>query len=292
MAKQGKKKKRTIDLLFITSCISTWLVLLLIALVAMLLLSAGHLSRQLKQEMTVEVILEEGISDEQVQAIEKTISIAPYCSSCQYVSKDDALQEMTQAMGTDPSMFLKYNPFYASMSVRLQSDYACSDSLAWISANMESLEGVSEVTWQRQLMDTVNSNISKIALILLGLALILSLVSIALINNTIKLTIYSQRFILYSMKLVGAKWSFIRRPFIFRNICIGLVSAALTCLTIWFGLKYAIAREPWLAILTEPEILIPTMAIVTLTGLLITYLCALHSVNRFLRMKSGELHFV
>ena len=290
MTKQ--KKKRKIDLLFITACISTSLVLLLIGIVALLLLTANDLSRHLKQEMTVEVVLKETITDAQFKTLRSSIENAPYCSVCSYISKDEALKDMTKAMGTDPSQFLEYNPFYASLNVRLEADYACNDSLKVIEKNISAMDGVREVTWQKDLLDIINSNIRKVAGILLVLALILSLVSFTLINNTIKLTIYSQRFILYSMKLVGAKWSFIRKPFIARNLWIGLTSAFLTCIMIWYGLKIGLKYEPWLIMLSEPRIIVPVFIVVTLIGLLITGLCALHSVNRFLRMKSGELHYV
>lgn len=290
MAKQ--KKKRKIDLLFITACISTSLVLLLIGIVALLLLTANDLSRHLKQEMTVEVILKESITEAQLSTLRRGIEDSPYCATCSYISKDDALKDMTKAMGTDPSQFLEYNPFYASLNVRIEADYACNDSIKVIEKKIAAKEGVREVTWQKDLLDIINSNIRKVAGILLILALILSLVSFTLINNTIKLTIYSQRFILYSMKLVGAKWSFIRKPFIQRNLWIGLTSAFLTCIIIWYGLKIGLKYEPWLIMLSEPRIIIPVFIVVTLIGLLITGLCALHSVNRFLRMKSGELHYV
>ena len=286
------KKKRKIDLLFITACISTSLVLLLIGIVALLLMTASDLSRHLKQEMTVEVILEESITDTQLSALRRSIEASPYCAVCSYISKEDALRDMTKAMGTDPTDFLEYNPFYASLNIRLEADYACNDSLKVIEKTIAAREGVREVTWQKDLLDIVNSNIRKVAVILLIMAVILSLVSFTLINNTIKLTIYSQRFILYSMKLVGAKWSFIRKPFIRRNLWIGLASALLTCLMIWYGLKLGLKYEPWLIMLTEPRIIVPVFAVVTLIGLLITGVCALHSVNRFLRMKSGELHYV
>ena len=290
MVKQ--KKKRKIDLLFITACISTSLVLLLIGIVAMLLLTANDLSRHLKQEMTVEVILKESITDVQLSALRRSIEASPYCAVCSFISKEDALKDMTKAMGTDPTQFLEYNPFYASLNIRVEADYACNDSLKVIEKKIASKEGVREVTWQKDLLDIINSNIRKVAGILLVLALILSLVSFTLINNTIKLTIYAQRFVLYSMKLVGAKWSFIRKPFIRRNLWIGLVSAILTCLILWYGLKIGLKYEPWLIMLTEPRIIIPVFGVVTIIGLLITGVCALHSVNRFLRMKSGELHYV
>ena len=290
MVKQ--KKKRKIDLLFITACISTSLVLLLIGIVALLLLTANDLSRHLKQEMTVEVILKESITDTQLSALRRSIEAAPYCAVCSYISKDDALKDMTKAMGTDPSQFLEYNPFYASLNIRVEADYACNDSLKLIEKKIAAQEGVREVTWQKDLLDIINSNIRKVAALLLVLAMILSLVSFTLINNTIKLTIYDQRFVLYSMKLVGAKWSFIRKPFISRNLWIGFTSAVLTCIIIWYGLKIGLKYEPWLVMLAEPRIIIPVFAVVMLIGLLITGVCALHSVNRFLRMKSGELHYV
>lgn len=290
MVKQ--KKKRKIDLLFITACISTSLVLLLIGIVALLLMTANDLSRHLKQEMTVEVILKESITDAQFSSLRRSIEDAPYCAVCSYISKEDALRDMTKAMGTDPSQFLEYNPFYASLNIRLEADYACNDSLKLIEKKIAAKEGVREVTWQKDLLDIINSNIRKVAGLLLVLAMILSLVSFTLINNTIKLTIYAQRFVLYSMKLVGAKWSFIRKPFISRNLWIGFTSAVLTCIIIWYGLKIGLKYEPWLIMLAEPRIIIPVFAVVTLIGLLITGVCALHSVNRFLRMKSGELHYV
>ncbi len=288
----AQRKKKVIDLLFITSCISTWLVLLLIALVSMLLLSGGRLSALVKQEMTVEIILNEKISDANLKAINNALDKASYCASHQYISKADALKEMQQAMGTDPSMFLGYNPFYASVSMKMNPEYACSDSLEWISGNLTKMAGVSKVSWQQNLMDLVNRHIKKVAAALLLLAVILSLVSFALINNTIKLTVYSKRFVMYSMKLVGAKWSFIRKPFLVRNLWIGLISGLLTIVTLWAGVSWAAAREPWLEILRATDVMLPTMAVVLGVGLLITCVCALHSVNRFLRMKAGELHTI
>lgn len=288
----AQRKKKVIDLLFITSCISTWLVLLLIAMVSMLLLSGGRLSTLIKQEMTVEIILNEKIPDKSLKAINAALDKAPYCASHHYISKDAALKEMQQAMGTDPSMFLGYNPFYASVSMKMTPEYACSDSLQWISKKLTKMDGVSKVSWQENLMDLVNRHIRKVAVALLLLAVILSLVSFALINNTIKLTIYSKRFVMYSMKLVGAKWSFIRKPFLIRNLWIGLVSGLLTVITLWAAVSWASAREPWLEILKAPDVMLPTMAVVIGVGLVITGFCALRSVNRFLRMKAGDLHTI
>lgn len=287
-----EKKKRKIDLLFITACISTSLVLLLIGIITLLLLTANDLSRKLREEMTVEVVLKDNVSDSEITALKKSLSKAPFNKECTYISKEDALKEMSSSMGVDPSEFLQYNPFYASFAIKLKSDYASSDSLKWIEKQIFSKKGVSEINYQKELLDTVNSNIHKISGILLLFASLLSLISFALINNTIKLTVYSQRFVLYSMKLVGAKWSFIRKPFIVHNLWIGFASAVIAELIIYFGLKIGIKYEPAFAVVLSANIIIPVFLIVTSLGLLITYLCALSSVNKFLRMKSGELYYI
>lgn len=287
-----QKKKSKIDLLFITSCISTSLVLMLIGLITLLMLTARDISRKFRQEMTVEVILKDDINEARLSALNRRIQGSPYCESVSTITKEEALKEMSEAMGTDPSMFLEYNPFYASVNVRLKEEYTVNDSLQQIAQDLRSMDGVKEVNWQKELLDTMNDNIRKFAIILTVMVLVLSLISLTLIRNTIKLTIYSQRFILYSMKLVGARWSFIRRPFVKRNLLIGLISAMLACIAIYGGLKFGISREPWLSVLLEKRIFTTVAIVVTATGMLITYLCALASVNRFLRMKSGELHYL
>ena len=292
MTKEKKKKKRKIDLLFITACISTSLVLLLIGIITFLLLTANDLSTQLKEEMNVEIVLKDNITDQEKTALERSLTIAPYCKEHHFISKDDALVEMTAAMGVDPSEFLEYNPFYASYNITLNADYAATDSLQWIEKALLSKSGVTEVNYQREILDIVNDNIQKVTIVLLALAAILSLISFTLINNTIKLTIYSQRFLLYSMKLVGAKWSFIRRPFIRHNLLIGLTSAIIASGAIYGGLKFAVKYEPGLAVMLKTDILTIVFAVITLMGILLTTLCALRSVNRFLRMKSGELHYI
>lgn len=288
----AKKQKRKIDLMFITACISTSLVLMLIGAIAFLILSANEVSKKLRQEMTVELVLDDAITDTQTNDLIRMINAAPYTSSHTFISKDDALKEMTQAMGSDPTMFVSYNPFYASVNIRLKPEYATNDSLAWIEKELTSVIGVKEANYQKELLGIVNENITKVSLALFVLACVLSMISFALINNTIKLTIYAQRFTLYSMKLVGAKWSFIRRPFILRNMCIGLASAFITCGLFYLGLSQGIKYEPWLSVLMEPQIMWLVFGIVTAVGLIITSFCALHSVNRFLRMKSGELHYI
>ena len=292
MAKEKKSKRRSIDLLFITACISTSLVLVLIGIITLLLSTAQELSSQLREKMTVEVVLKEGAAEQDVAALASKLKNAHFTKECVYVSKEDALAEMTVAMGVDPSEFLEFNPFYASLSIQLESEYAVNDSLRTIEKVIMQNPVVREVNYQRELLDLVNENIKKVSVVFLILALLLTLISFTLINNTIKLTIYSQRFLLYSMKLVGAKWSFIRKPFILRNLCIGIVSAIIASGMIYGGLKMGLKYEPAVASLINPSLLTIVFAVIMAVGLLITWFCASMSVNRFLRMKSGELYYI
>lgn len=290
MEKPHKRKK--IDLLFVTASISTALVLFLIGIITSLLLSAGKFSSELREEMTLELVLDDGLGQNETEHLKGRLSQTPYIKECIYISKEDALQDMSIEMGVDPSEFLQYNPFYASFSISLNADYANRDSLAIILPVLNGLPQVKEVNYQHELIDSLNSNIRKVSIVLAVLTILLALISITLINNTIKLTIYSLRFILYSMKLVGAKWSFIRRPFIRKNLRIGIVSALLACAGMWGMLKLCIKYEPGIATLLDKEMLIPVFGVIFIAGILITWLCALASVNRFLRMKSGELYYI
>lgn len=279
-------------MLFITACISTSLVLVLIGVITLMLSTAQELSSQLREKMTVEVVLKEGAEEQAVAQLAKTLKNAHFTKECTYVSKDDALADMTEAMGVDPSEFLEYNPFYASLSLQLQSEYAVNDSLLLIEKEILKSPVVREVNYQRELLDLVNENIRKVTAVFLVLALLLMLISFTLINNTIKLTIYSQRFLLYSMKLVGAKWSFIKKPFILRNISIGIVSAIIACGMIYGGIRLGMKYEPAVSQLLNPMLLGIVCAVVMTVGIIITWLCASMSVNKFLRMKSGELYYI
>ena len=208
----------------------------------------------------------------------------------EYISKKQALREQTEAMGTDPEEFLGYNPFTASIEIKLHSDYANSDSIAKIEKLIKKNSNIQEVLYQKELIDAVNDNIRNISLLLLGLAAILALISFALINNTIRLAIYSKRFLIHTMKLVGASWGFIRRPFLRRNFWIGVLAAFVADCILWAAAYWLVSYEPELIRVVTPDVMMLVSAAVLLFGVLITYLCALLSINKYLRMKAGTLY--
>ena len=178
----------------------------------------------------------------------------------------------------------------ATLEIQLNADYANRDSLRWIAKELTKDARVSDIAYQEDLMDKVNLNLRKVSIVLLVLAVLLTFVSFSLISNTVRLSIYSRRFIIHTMKLVGASWGFIRRPFLRRGVTVGII-AAFIALSVLGGCFYAFCEyEPGLLVLVTWKELAITGAAVLLFGVLITMLCSYLAVNRFLRMKAGELY--
>ena len=235
-----------------TTGVSTTLVLILLGIVSFFILFAQRLSDSVKENLTVTVLLDGEASRSDIHEFRRALTDERYVYALDYVSKEQALKEQVKAMGSDPSEFLGANPFTASFELRMNALYANSDSLAWITAKLKKNPLVEDVMYQKELVDTVNDNLRRISYVLLGLAVLLALVSFALINNTVRLSIYSGRFVIRTMKLVGASWGFIRKPFLVRNIWIGVLAAVMADAAL-IGMAYALVRyEPELIEIITP----------------------------------------
>ena len=280
------------DMQFITSSISTTLVLLLLGLVVFFVLAAHNLSVYVKENISFSVLVSDDMKESDILKLQKKLDKEPFVKATEYISKKQALREQTEAMGTDPQEFLGYNPFTASIEVKLHSDYANSDSITKIEKKIKKNTNIQEVLYQKDLIDAVNDNIRNISLMLLGLAVILTFISFALINNTIRLTIYSKRFLIHTMKLVGASWSFIRRPFLRRNFWIGVLSAVIADAVLWGAAYWLVSYEPELIRVITPDVMLLVSVSVLIFGVLITWLCALLSINKYLKMKAGTLYYI
>lgn len=289
----GNKRKNTGNrqgLQVVTLCISTAMVLILLGLVVFSVLTARNLSDYVKENLTVTMMLEDDMTNPEALQLCRNLRARRYISSLHYVSKQQALKEQTVAMGTDPSEFIGTNPFLGSIEVNLKADYANSDSLCWIEKELKKYPKVGDITYQQDLMDSVNDNLRKISIVLLILAGLLTFVSFSLINNTVRLGIYARRFSIHTMKLVGASWRFIRRPFVCRAVVVGLV-AALIAVVVLAGCVYALVQyEPDAMTVITWQVMAVTAASVFLSGIVITAVCSSISVNKFLRMKAGELY--
>ncbi|HEY9543782.1 cell division protein FtsX [Prevotella sp.] len=289
----GKKRKTTGNrqgLQVVTLCISTAMVLILLGMVVFTVLTARNLSDYVKENLTVTMMLQEDMTNPEAAQLCKNLRTRRYINQIHFISKQQALKEQTAAMGTDPSEFIGANPFLGSIEVNLKADYANSDSLKWIERELKKYPKVGDITYQQDLMDSVNRNLQKISIVLLILAGLLTFVSFSLINNTVRLGIYARRFSIHTMKLVGASWSFIRRPFLWRAVGVGMVAALIAVLFL-AGCVYALVQyEPDAVAVITWQVMLITGVSVFLFGIIITAICSHISVNKFLRMKAGELY--
>ncbi|MBP1540351.1 MAG: permease-like cell division protein FtsX [Prevotella sp.] len=290
----GKKRKKTSSssgFQTVTLCISTALVLILLGLVVFFVMTARNLSEYCKENFVVTMMLDQGVSVSETQKIRNELKRSPFTKEITYISKVEALKEAKAALGTDPSEFTEgVNPFPPSIELKVKSEYANNDSLKAISKQLKTLYKPSKVTYQTDLIEDVNYNIARISIVLLFVALLLTIVSFSLINNTVRLGIYAQRFSIHTMKLVGASWSFIRWPFVRNALLVGLL-AAIIALAALCGMVYVLyVNEPAIVTVLDWKILAVTAGVVVFFGIAITSLCARVSVTKFLKMKAGELY--
>lgn len=290
MSKNRKKSRDRHGLQSVTLCISTALVLVLLGLVVFSVLTARNLSTYVKQNIVVTMMLQDDMTASEAKLFCDTLRTLPYIKDLEYVSKEQALAEGIEMLGADPTEFLDTNPFLSSVEIKLRSAYANNDSLATISAALRAYPKVSELRYEKDLIEKVNYNLARISLVMLILAVLLTIVSFSLISNTVRLSVYARRFSIHTMKLVGASWGFIRGPFVRRFVVIGLIAAVIACAALG-GCFYALyVYEPEVLTVLTVEVLALTAATVFVFGIVITAICSAVSVNKFLRMKAGELY--
>ena len=290
MKRRKEKTGRRQGVQLMTLCISTSMVLVLLGLVVFSVQTSRNLSHWVKENLTVTVVLNDEVSVGDAKRFQQDLVRRPFSKDVLYISREQALKEQTDAMGSDPSEFLGMNPFPATLELQLHSDYANADSLAWISDELRKNAEVTDVAYQVDLMDSVNRNLAKLNILLLVLAVLLTFISFSLINNTVRLSVYSRRFLIHTMKLVGASWGFIRRPFMRQGALVGIIAALIAIIVLGGGIYALYYYEPnILAIITWRELVITALAVLVF-GLVITLTCSYISVNRFLRMPAGELY--
>ena len=268
------------------------MVLLLLGVMGLLFVTADSLSRHIKQNLVLSVIMKNEAGEAEILKFKKEAEKKNYVEKCRYISREEVLEEQKAELGTDPVEFLGYNPYEASVEITLKNEFANSNSIANIEKELLKKSIVSEIAYQRELIDTINSNIRKISIVLLIFLAMLTIISWSLIGNLVRLSIYSKRFLLHTMKLVGATWGFIRRPFLIHNFKIGLLSGIMANILLAGGLYLLWKEEPAIATIMPFEHLMAVAIGITLFGIIICMLCAFLSVNKFLRMGSNDLYFI
>ncbi len=288
--KRTKKQRSRQGVQGVTMCISTAMVLVLLGMVVFSVLAARNLSEYVRENLTVTVMLGEDITEPEAQRLCQNLKQRPYTKQITYISKEQALKEQTEAMGTDPSEFLGVNPFVASIEMQLRADYANSDSLRRIEKRLKAERSITDVTYPKDLMDSVNRNLQRVNLVLITLAVLLACVSFSLIHNTVRLSMYARRFTIHTMKLVGASWGFIRRPFMCNALVVGLLAAVIADGVLASAIYALYSYEPHVAEIITWQVLALTGGAVVVVGIALTLVCAFFSVNKFLRMTAGDLY--
>ena len=222
----------------------------------------------------------------------ETVRTAPYTKEVAYISKEQALKEEIEAQGIDPTEFIGINPYTASFEIKVKAEYANPDSIAQAVSQLKSNPKVVDVIYSKDLIKSVNDNIRKISIILLIIAGLFTYISFALINNTVRLTIFSKRFLINTMKLVGASWRFIRKPFMTRGIVLGIVSAIIADGLLLSGVYWLYNFEPQIVNIINLKAVAIVFGAVLVFGIVITSTCTMLSINKYLRMKSKDLYYM
>lgn len=288
--KNGNNAVSMFDMQFVTATISTTLVLLLLGMVLFFVLTARNLSVYVRENINFSLVLDDGMDNRDILRLQRSLEKQPFVKEMTYISKEDALKDYVREMGIDPRRFAGFNPLRASLEIRLKSAYANTDSIERIEKLLGQESHIKDIVYQQELIDAINKNIGRISLLLLGLAALLLLISFALINNTIKLTIYAKRFLIHTMQLVGAGWGFIRRPFLWRNFWVGLFAGLLANAALWGLAGWLVTSEPGLVEVVTSEVMGLVAVAVLVAGVLITCFCALLSINKYLRMRTEALY--
>lgn len=292
MAKQAEEnfQKRRLRGSYISVILSVSLVLFTLGLLGLVMLYAQKLSTQVKENIGFTIYLEDDVKDADVQRLQKAIDISPYALTTEYISKDDAVDLLKEDLGEDFMQYLDYNPLLASIEVKLNANYAHPDSLAVIKAQLSRSSKIKEISYEESLVKIVQENIQRIGVLMGGFSLLLLIVAIALINNSIRLSIYSKRFLIKSMQLVGATQGFIRKPFVQRGIVHGIYSALIAILLIMGLMYYSQQYLPDLIQIQDIEILAYLFVIVLVLGIVISWVSTSLAVRKFIRTRSDKLY--
>ena len=283
-------KKDTLRWQFLTSTISTTMALLLLGALTLFVLTAKEIRNYVHQDLTITTILADSTSETTAQNLVVTLGEKFYVHKIQFISREQALQEQVEVLGINPHEFLGKNPFSISLEMKMKADYVCTDSLAWITEDLMQESAIVDVIYPEDVVETINQNLSTITYILILITVVLLVISISLINNTVHMGIYSQRFVINTMKIIGARWNFIRRPFMLRSLRIGLISAAIATLFLFVAVQWAIGIESSLAQFVPTRNVLIMVACIFAFAMVITLTCTFISVTHFLKMQERDLY--
>lgn len=276
---------------YITSVVSISLVLILVAAAAMLASNAGNIARYFKENMTVSVILKQSTSEKEARALAKELSGKSYVKDSRYISKEEGAKEMEALLGADFLDVFESSPIPISIDLKLDGDVITKDSLTFIRSNIQKSKYVEEVVYQETLVEALNANLNQIGLIVGVVILILFFISFALISNTVRLNIYARRFTIHTMSLVGAKRSFIARPFVKQAVIEGAASGVLASVVMYCIVSYVRSSSPLLEEVIRKDLELAVLGLTVLLGIIICVISTLIVVRRVAYISKDDLYY-
>lgn len=288
---EDKYNKRRIQSSYLTSIVSTTLVLLMLGVLGLIVLHAQKISNHVKENIGIRVIIKDNSREAEILQLQKYLDATEYSKSTKYITKEKAASDLKAELGEDFIDFLGFNPLPSSIDLRLKAEYANIESIDAIEKELLANKNVKEIFYQKSLLQAINKNVKKISFLLLGFSTLLLLIAIALINNTIRLSIYSKRFLIKSMLLVGATQSFIRKPFLIQGLIQGIYSSIFALILISGIIYFAQLELPELIDFQDTNLFISLIVLVIVTGVLISWLSTYAALRKFLNMTTDDLYY-
>ncbi len=291
MARQEEKIiGRRLKSSYISTVVSITLVLFVLGLLGLIILQAQKLSDHMRESIAVSLFIEEDTAEEPIRQLLGRLDDMPAVSQTRFISREEAAEDLMEELGEDFVEFLGYNPLTASIVVNLTASYANPDSLQVFEERLSAEPIVSDIDYQRSLIHLVNQNVKRIGAGLLVFSILLLMIAFALINNTIRLSVFSRRFLIKSMQLVGATQAFIRRPFIIRGVLQGVIGAGITILLLIATLYTAQRQIPEMTAFYDTRMLLTLFAVVLLLGIVISWVSTYFAVRKYLKIKTDFLY--
>lgn len=285
-----KHQKRRLISSYFSVVLSIALVLFLLGLLGMLVLNAKKVSDHFKEQVVVTIYLKDSAKDIETKQLEKSLAMANYVKSTKYVSKAQAAEFMKAENGDDFMDFIGYNPLQNSIDVHLKADYVTSEHLEKISAEALNKKFVEEVNYDNDLVNLMNNNVKRISFWVLVISAIFTLIAVLLINSSIRLAVYSKRFTIKTMQMVGATKRFIRRPFVWQSVRLGIIGAIIAQIGMAIVLYYLNKTFVELELLSNPVLMVILFAFVFALGIIITWISTHFATQRFLNLKTDDLY--
>lgn len=284
-------QKRKLISSYFSVVLSIGLVLFLLGILGLLVLNTKKMADHFKEQITISVFLKENAKEVEIDQLQKSLSMAEYTKAATYVSKEEAAERHSAEIGENFMDFLGYNPLKNSIDVNLNADFVSPEKIEEIAFEIGSKSYVDEVSYDQPLVGLLNDNVKRIGFWILVASGIFTFIAVLLINSSIRLSIYSKRFIIKTMQMVGATKSFIRRPFIWTNIKLGMLGSVLALLALAGLLYYLDLNFPGLGLLQDPTVLIFLFLGVFVLGLLISLVSTYFATQRFLNLRTDELYY-